>query len=161
MPFDPLSYALPSLIGQRQLGQAAPPFQPGMGPRVGSGLLGAINQQATRPILRPSDAVSQLDIGEVGDEPKAPVGLLSGPQSDSPASLSDLAAENNFGQDFQPDYQNKGFFDKFFGNLDQNLQSPSKMIGLGLLNRFGGPPAAIGGLLAGGLFGDNKIFGGR
>lgn len=46
----------------------------------------------------------------------------------------------------------------FFGNLDQNLQSPSKQIGLGLLSQID-PRLAQAGLLAGGFFGENKVFG--
>jgi len=51
-------------------------------------------------------------------------------------------------------------FGKFFGNLDQNLQSPSKLLGLSLLSNID-PRLAQAGLFAGGLFGQNKLFGGN
>ena len=54
------------------------------------------------------------------------------------------------------DVEQKGFFDKFFSNLDTNLQSPSKVIGLGLLNRLD-PRLAGAGLLAGGFLGPNSF----
>lgn len=53
-----------------------------------------------------------------------------------------------------------GPFAKFFGNLDQNLQSPSKLLGLSLLSNID-PRLAQAGLFAGGLFGENKLFGGK
>jgi len=53
-----------------------------------------------------------------------------------------------------------GPFAKFFGNLDQNLQSPSKLLGLSLLSNID-PRLAQAGLFAGGLFGQNKLFGGN
>ena len=54
----------------------------------------------------------------------------------------------------------QGGFGGFFGNLDENLQSESKVIGMGLLNRLD-PRLGAAGLLAGGLFGKNKVFGQR
>jgi len=53
--------------------------------------------------------------------------------------------------------QDPGVFGKFFGNLDQNLESPSKLLGLGLLSSID-PRLAQAGLLAGGIFGKNKLF---
>lgn len=51
-------------------------------------------------------------------------------------------------------------FGAFFGNLDKNLQSPSKQIGLALLSQID-PRLAQAGLLAGGFFGENNVFGGQ
>lgn len=58
--------------------------------------------------------------------------------------------------DAMNEVQKQGFFDKFFNNLDSNLQSPSKVIGLGLLNRLD-PRLAGAGLLAGGFLGPNSF----
>jgi len=44
----------------------------------------------------------------------------------------------------------QGRFSGFFGNLDQNLQSPSKVIGLGLLNQIH-PALPYAGLLGMGM----------
>lgn len=45
-----------------------------------------------------------------------------------------------------------GGIEKFTGNLDKNFASPSKQLGLGLLGQMH-PGLALGGLLAGGIFG--------
>jgi hypothetical protein len=47
-------------------------------------------------------------------------------------------------------------FGQFFGNLDGNLQSPSKQLGLGLLGQVN-PYLPYAGLLAMGLLGPNKF----
>ena len=48
-------------------------------------------------------------------------------------------------------------FSNFFGNLDQHMESPSKIIGLGLLGQID-PRLANLALVAGGLFGNKKVI---
>jgi hypothetical protein len=48
-------------------------------------------------------------------------------------------------------------FSGFFGNLDNTLGSPAKLLGLGLLGQID-PRLGAAGLLAGGLLGKNKVF---
>ena len=45
----------------------------------------------------------------------------------------------------------------FFGNLDQHMESPSKILGLGLLGQID-PRLARLALIGGGLFGNNKVM---
>jgi hypothetical protein len=71
-------------------------------------------------------------------------------------SISEVAQQGNFGTPTAP----PGIGDRvggFFGNLDNTLNSPSKILGLGLLGRLD-PSLSILGLLGGGLFGKNKVF---
>lgn len=71
-------------------------------------------------------------------------------------SLPDLAKQGNFGTPPAP----PSFGDRaggFFGNLDNTLNSPSKILGLGLLGRIN-PGLSLLGLLGGGLFGGNKVL---
>lgn len=122
---------LQQLIGGKQLGAAAPPFQPGQA----VGLLGG-DAQPRLPMMDTiggaTDAVQEL-------QPPIASGL-GGPQA---------------GQ-VQPEPEpQQGFLGDFFGTLDHNLQSPSKVIGMGLLNRID-PRLGMAGLLAGGLLGGPK-----
>lgn len=48
-----------------------------------------------------------------------------------------------------------GKIGQFTDNLDQTFQSPSKQLGLGLLGQLH-PGLALGGLLAGGIFGGRR-----
>lgn len=126
---------LPQMIGSKQLGGIAPAFNQGNG--IGSQV----------------DSTALLDALKVGrSTPDVPVTPQGG--------VSDLVTSKP--SVFNTDEQNKELegpsfgdrFNGFFDNLDQNLQSPSKVIGLGLLNQID-PRLAGAGLLAGGLFGGN------
>ena len=48
-------------------------------------------------------------------------------------------------------------FSGFFGNLDDTLGSPAKVLGMGLLGQID-PRLGAAGLLAGGLLGKNRVF---
>ncbi len=129
-----------------QFGPAAPVFQPGMSGFQPQGLLGDQSQEATRVIQQGPDFTAQsLEelIGrpeQRGQElaPQVTAQDEMGPPEESPMTLGQRAGG-------------------FFGNLDQTLQSPSKVIGMGLLNRIDPRLGAVG-LLSGGLFGKNKVF---
>lgn len=148
-----------SLIGTKQLGQAAPAFgQGGMGMPVSS-----------------SSLLSDAPTGFGGFSPQ-PSGLLGSPPIEeaitTPASVEGGATQSKpgFGGGFttqqnEPVGPPEGLagapsptgLNGFFGNLDQNMQSPSKMLGLGILSQID-PRLAQAGLFAGGMFGQNKVF---
>lgn len=154
-----------AIIGTKQLGAAAPAFQPGaMGFQMG-GLLDDQTQPAQQMIQQgpqlPYGSIEDL-IGkpqEQGQElmAQAPAQDQMGPPVGTPSP-----AEGDMAGQMGPPVElagpeNQGGFGGFFGNLDQNLQSPSKVIGMGLLNQID-PRLGAAGLLAGGLFGQNKLF---
>ncbi len=133
---------------------------------AGSSLLDKIQQGAG--IL---DTINSLGGREIGVSPGAPGStgggggnplLFPGKVRDvgTGATLESLIGRpEDRGQELAPQVraEEMGVFDKFFGNLDQNLESPSKLLGLGLLSRAD-PRLAQAGLVAGGLFGQNKLF---
>lgn len=160
-----------SMIGGKQLGQAAP----GHNTQAGGGfdplsLDNPFGQQG---------AIQQLgNMGIGGLLGSAPLDSLIGkPEGRGESLAPQVTAQDGGGfdtgafgqtQDFQNPVDpgvldslqqpgNETGFGGFFGNLDQNMQSPSKMLGLGLLSQID-PRLASGGLLAGGLFGKNKLF---
>ena len=128
---------MPNLIGGQQIGPAAPAFNLG-------------------GIMPPVDRLSP----EVGGLPAMlaqvmPQGGAENPVQDAQAGLPEREMMG------PPEAQDDplaggGFFNSFFNNLDTNLQSPSKVLGLGLLNQIN-PNLALGGLLAGGLLGPQSF----
>lgn len=123
---------IPSIIGGKQMGQAAPAFQPGPAfqmpelPQIDTGgLLGGGGV---------TDALQDTGLGGFKAASNAQIGGIGGPPE-----------------------QPGGFGDKiggFLGGLDQGLQSPSQLLGLGLLGQLGGnsPALPLLGLLGMGLF---------
>ena len=162
---------LKSLLGGRQLGAAAPPFQAGPSLGVGQDLGGGglfDTLQAIQQFAQPQD-ISSL-VGMQGQELASQVRAQDAPQGSpefmgppqgftGPAEGSPgfVGPPQGFVDPNLPGEKPTGPFGSFFGNLDQNLQSPSKVLGLGLLNQLDPRLAGLG-LFAGGLFGQNKLF---
>ncbi len=166
-PLAILSALGPSIIGQNQIGPAAPAFNPQGGggfldrlstdPDEVSGLMAALAQQQNFAPPAVTDPIAQL-VGSPGarqfaagpqdttTDEQSPAAPLPGP----PAAENDpIARPRGLG----------GLLGGAFENLDENLQSPSKVLGLGLLSQID-PRLAQGGLLAAALFGKNRLFGG-
>ena len=152
-------------IGGKQLGDAAPAFGGGAGSGVDAlGLNEEVSQLGNIGGLFGNSSIESL-IGkpeERGQElPQAPVTPQAqdvagppqappfGPAEGTPEFVGPSATPSGVSDDL-------GIFGKFFGNLDQNLESPSKLLGLGLLSQID-PRLAQAGLFAGGLFGNNKF----
>jgi hypothetical protein len=162
------------MIGTKQLGAAAPAYQPGASP----GLLGGSPQQnqisglpgvdldlmrlltgklaeldSSQPVVIPDtgSSISNLPIGgpTQGMTTANPMGD-AGPVSGLPGLDQNLMDKLQGMNDQKP-----SFLSGFANNLDNNLQSPTKVIGMGLLNRID-PKLGLAGLLAGGLFGGGK-----
>ncbi len=144
---------------------AAPPFSDGGGGGVGplglneevpqSGNIGrlfgknSIESLIGKPEERgqelPQSAVTP-QAQDVAGPPQAPP---LGPAEGTPEFVGPSATPSGASDEL-------GIFGKFFGNLDQNLESPAKLLGLGLLSQID-PRLAQAGLFAGGLFGNNKF----
>lgn len=106
------------LMGQQQIGPAAPVPQLGMGAmqrNTPPGLLGGAPMGQSSPIM-----------------PGPPA-----PENDPLANTGGFGMPDGIGG--------------FFGNMDKTLQSPSKLVGLGLLNRLA-PGAGLAGLLGSGFY---------
>ena len=136
---DATASILQTLFGQKQLGAPAPQFQPGEsggldlgGPDLAS-LLTNLGQQ---------------DQGGVTNALQA---LPTPPQVTELPSVFNTDEQNSA---LTPE-TSPGFLGDFFGKLDSNLQSPSKVLGLGLLNRLD-PKLGLLGLLSAGIFGGNQ-----
>ena len=147
--------------GGGQFGSIAPPFQAGLSP----GLLNPMSYEQPALFRDNGLPTSGLDLfnslQQASPEPapiatptEIPLGGVN-PVDDAlkQSSLADI--DNGIAEN---DPQNP--FSQFFGNLDSNLQSPSKQLGLGLLGQLN-PNLPYAGLLAMGLLGKNKIFGGQ
>lgn len=136
---------LPGLFGGQQVGPAAPAFNTGMSagvsalsPAIGGGITGLLgNLMQQMPLTEESNPVTDA----VRD---------AAPAQTMPGSMKD--------PNKSPE-ANDGFFNTVFNNLDQGFQSPSRMIGLGLLNQID-PRLAMGGaaLQGLGLLGGQKVF---
>ena len=163
------SVLAPMAFGQKQVAPAAPaytpgqqinPFQSGLGVMQDAGLpmggllsaLQAANQQqqpaapeagATAENLSPQPQTLFQPNGLVGSQ--SPVDQYG--KDVSLADIDDGKLENK-----------QGPFASFLGGLDKGLQSPSQLLGLGLLSQLTGqhPAAGLGGLLAMGLYNRNK-----
>ena len=132
---DATASILQTLFGQKQLGAPAPQFQPG---ESGGLDLGGPDLVSLLTNL------GQQDQGGVTNALQA---LPTEPQEGSP----DFVGPPNDAAGIEP----PGFLSDFFGKLDSNLQSPSKVLGLGLLNRLD-PKLGLLGLLSSGIFGGNQ-----
>ena len=156
---DLLSGLFSSIIGQNQLGAPAPAFNAGQSNfdalQLGnqqdfSGILQAIQQnqpQSIEGLIGSPQEQGQALAPQVGAQDQGPLGTTQA--FENPTDQGVLESLQ------QP--QEKSGFGAFFGNLDQNLQSPSKLLGLSLLSQID-PRLAQGGLAASGLFGQNKVF---
>lgn len=141
MPFQSMAGAglLSSLIGGQQLGAPAPAPQLGqMGPQsLGSSDLGRrLAALSSRGNFQPLEQAVSAPVSEQIQGATQPISM--GP----PAPENDPLASGGL----------LGGINGFFSGLDNTLESPSKVLGLGLLSRIG-PEAALAGLLAGGLLG--------
>jgi len=133
-----------SSLGGGQLGDIAPPFQPGPSP----GLLGGPPPQA-------NPAIGMPDIAGLAQSASQSDPALAMPMEGPPQPYGQPGGPSGPPQDETPQ---SGFGDKlggFFGNIDNTLQSPSKTIGLGLLGNID-PRLGYAGLLASGFFGGKK-----
>jgi len=153
MPFHGETAQLINALFGKELGGQAPAPQPGQSLGVGGGLFDTL--QAIQQF-----APQQQDLaGLIG--PLGPQGEELPPQTRpedfvGPPILGQ-GSPDEVGPPIERQGQQQGPFGSFFGNLDQNLQSPSKVLGLGLLNQLDPRLAGLG-LFAGGLFGQNKLF---
>lgn len=151
MPVDPATMAaLASLFGTamgggKQLGGMAHPFQPGggMGGVAGGLFQDPISQMAAMTNPSGLNLLNSLSQPQAAGTTATEVGLPAEPPG-PPISPSqrEAALESS---------KPPGFFDSFFGSIDQNLQSPAKLLGIGLLNQMG-YPLGTAGLLGKGLF---------
>ena len=170
--FNPLTSVLgllPSIIGQNQLGGIAPAFQPGASNFDALGISEDNIFDAIQAIQGASPALSIEDLigppqqqgQELAPQVRAKDAVTSMPSVfNTDAQNTSLAPEGSpeqVGPQNIPSGDGLGKIGGFFGNLDQNLQSPSKLLGLSLLSQID-PRLAQAGLFAGGLFGKNKLF---
>ena len=175
MSFDPLSALAsfgPSIIGTKQLGAPAPMPQFG-----GGGMLetGFDPLEAQSPEL--AAMMQQYFAASQQEDPVGAAVASLPPPVDTPeirandvAGLPDLQGmAQQEGQQIgipgivEGEEGSPGIFDmfkSFGGNLDENLQSPSKLLGLGLLGQLSPKYGGAAGLGLMGLLGPNKIFGG-
>lgn len=157
---DPATMALlgslgSSVIGSKQLGAPAPVFGmggggggllggPSLGLDSGPDLLSLLSQTANEPQGGVTEALAQQPAPQgVPPSNGNPLGITQ--EFENPVDeglLGQLGGGSSFGDKVGG----------FFGNIDQTFQSPSKMIGLGLLSQQN-PNLGIAGLLASGLFG--------
>ena len=164
-PFDP-NQLLSSIFGGKALGAAAPIYNPGASNFQMGGLLGDQTQPAQQMIQQgpslPYGSIEDL-IGRPQEQGQELAQQVTANDVAGIPSLQGMAQQQGqaIGDPGMGQAQESGGFGQklggFFGNLDQNLQSPSKVLGLGLLSQID-PRLAQGGLLAGGLFGKNKLF---
>ena len=131
---------LKTLFGEKQLGQAAPAFQPGMTSQTGLG--GTLQSE----LLKPQGLLSLLQ--SLNQGPEAPISeaveSLPTEQFGPPDELFESGPDKKAGI--------KGFLSQFGKGIDETLSSPSKQLGIGLLGQID-PRLSLAGLLAGGLFG--------
>jgi hypothetical protein len=107
---------------------------------------------APAPAYNPSAQMAQLaQMGNFGQQDPTPV-------ETSVKKTESLLGENNPAlealRNTPPAAEGLG---GFFGNMDSALQSPSKVLGMGLLSQIN-PYLGVVGLLGSGLFGDKKVF---
>ena len=149
--FTPLGGNTPLLGGNQGVPQNFGQQQP----NPLEGFMQQLASQGRPPQLPIGQATTQDEIGGNAD-------ILNGlGQVGPPASLAGSGLQQEqMGppEELAGSAGPQGAFGKFFGNMDQNLQSPSKVIGMGLLGQMN-PALGYGGLLASGLFGENKLFG--
>ena len=113
--------------GGTQVGPAAPAFNPGDPQSVG-------------------DQIPKL-------QPNVSGGLLGGGVTDALQSTPNYFREGSTPQPDTTADEKPNMFGEFLGGMDRGLQSPSQMVGLGMLSRLGGnsPALPLAGLLGMGL----------
>lgn len=141
-----------SAFGGKQLGPAAPAYTPGFNPGIQTPQM---PEQSGFQLLQDQGALGGL-LGNFGGGKTAE---SVAPSIESPESVG----YGPSGQDpFNlPGKDEGGFMNTakgIFGGIDKGLQSPSQIIGLGLLSQLSGghPAAGIAGLLGMGLLNRNK-----
>jgi len=157
---------LQTIFGQKQLGAAAPAFQPG---QANFNALGIGQNDNFSDILQTILAQSPVNLESLIGRPEERGQELAAQVRAEPAQgtpgfvgppnvpAGPVEGTEGFVGPANVPSGGQGPFASFFGNLDQNLQSPSKLLGLSLLSQID-PRLAQGGLFAGGLFGPNKLF---
>jgi hypothetical protein len=153
---DPFSMFLMSLMGlPTNTGGIVKPPKSGVPPQQLGGLLGTKIAGSAAEALGIAPGLSEL---AQGNNFGATQGALQKSENAgvTPPVPNQLLTEENPALKALQNAQPTGF-EGFFGNLDDTLSSPSKLLGLGLLGQLG-PIGGIGGLLAGGLLGKNKVF---
>jgi len=155
-----------SLFGSKQLGGVAPAFNAGQSGGVaggapagdqGMGLLGAAGIQTPDPLQGALSALGQTQGGQQSpapQEPPKPSAFDSGAFGMTQDFQNPIQGGNPLAQ--QPEKQTG--LGGFLGGIDKGLQSPSQLLGLGLLSRLGGNNSAlpIAGLLGMGMYNRNK-----
>lgn len=129
------SQFLPSIIGQNQLGPAAPAFQPGQ-----MGLLGGIQQP--NPIQDILGQIGGIDALQKDNPQLFNIPAPTPPEVEKEPLISGPEKKEGI----------KGFLSQFGKGIDSTLNSPSKQLGIGLLGQID-PRLGLAGLAAGGLFG--------
>lgn len=144
---DPMTAMMLASVGMDALGVGSPPqvgaAPPPPQPQGQGGLL------FNRPSDDLADRLAALNQPVGNEVQKAMAGSTNA--NVGPTKLAALS------QNAQPEAAGPSGLGAFFGNLDSNLQRPSMQLGLGLLGRAH-PAAPYLGLLAQGLYGDNKVF---
>ena len=127
-------------MGQKQLAAPAPPVQ---APQPQGMSLFSPQEELERELGDLSLLGSAATSNPTGVEPQAPEPV--GPPEAIPTGVIPEVGppEERAG--------NGGFFGDLFGSMDNSLQSPSKLIGIGLLNQRN-PGLGTGLLAAGGLY---------
>lgn len=148
--------------GEKQLGPTAPAFMPQVNAFGGGGFGGGFQPSNSAPVQQQKVGnLMQQTSAEIAPSPEVgPVDTTAdeiGGNADILARAGQLGGDPSILGGLQDrEKEQLGPFGKFFGNLDQNLQSPSKIIGMGLLGRIH-PALGYGSLVAGGLLGPNKF----
>jgi len=143
-----------SMMGQKQLGGIAPAFNPGSaggdlglgGGPMGSGDMSGLSLLSN---LGGNENLSVADVPK-GGGPVLPQPTLTPPTALDPAA--DALKQSSLA-DIDNAPEGQGGLGGFFGGLDKGLQSPSQVLGLGLLGQLGGnsPALPLAGLLGMGL----------
>lgn len=168
---DAAASLMAAIIGTKQLGGTAPAFTPGMSGFDALGISSGDNVfdtiQAIQRAPQQSTGLLQGLIGSSQGQELAPqVTAQDQPVTSMPSvfntdaqntSLAPEGSPEQVGPQNVPSGDGLGKIGGFFGNLDQNMESPSKLLGLALLSQID-PRLAQAGLVAGGLFGKNKLF---
>ena len=154
-----------SAIGGKQLGQAAPAWsaQPSGGLLGPSGLQAGQQGSKLQDVIPPESQFPSLGVlkqlqsaGFGGAATEAPNWFKQGSVPDTSVPSGEMGPTS--WQDDPNVAKKQNPFSGFFGNFDQNIQSPGKQLGLGLLGSID-PRLGYAGLLGMGLFGKNKILG--
>ena len=165
-----------SLFGSKQLGGVAPAFNAGQSGGVaggapagdqGMGLLGAAGIQTPDPFQGALSALGQMQGGQQSPAPQEPpkpsafdsgaFGMTQDFQNPIQGGGA-LGLTKDFGNPLDKGPEKQTGLGGFLGGIDKGLQSPSQMLGLGLLSQLGGNSNALplAGLLGMGMYNRNK-----